>query len=202
MYKRFFKHLLDFTLTIIGLIAISPLLLIIMLLLAIVNDGRIFFIQERTGKNEEIFRLLKFITMNDKTDKEGKLLPDKKRLTKVGAFLRNISLDELPQLMNVLRGDMSFVGPRPLLTEYLSLYSPQQLRRQEVRPGVTGWAQVNGRNSISWEEKFEMDVWYVDNISFLLDAKIIILTLLKVLKREGINSSSSATMTKFTGSKL
>jgi lipopolysaccharide/colanic/teichoic acid biosynthesis glycosyltransferase len=158
-----------------------------------------FFIQERPGKNEKIFKLIKFKTMNDKTDENGKLLPDKERLTKIGKIIRSLSLDELPQLINVLKGNMSLVGPRPLLIKYLPLYNERQRKRHNVKPGITGWAQVNGRNNISWEEKFELDVEYVENVCFLFDMKILWMTILKVIKREGINSISTATMYPFTG---
>lgn len=165
------------------------------------NNGKPFFIQPRPGKNEKIFKLIKFKTMNDKRDKLGYLLPDEKRLTVVGKFVRKTSLDEIPQLINVIKGDMSLVGPRPLLVEYLPLYNEEQKRRHEVKPGITGWAQVNGRNAISWEEKFKYDVWYVDHLSFILDLKILLLTIKKVFKREGISSTNAATMERFTGSK-
>lgn len=170
------------------------------LLLILVNKGAgAFFVQERPGKEARIFKLIKFKTMTDDCDSEAKLLSDAQRLTKLGNLLRSLSLDELPQLINVLRGDMSLVGPRPLLIKYLPLYSPEQARRHEVRPGITGWAQCNGRNAISWKEKFELDVWYVDHVSFSLDIRIIFLSILKVLKREGINSANSATTVAFTG---
>jgi undecaprenyl phosphate N,N'-diacetylbacillosamine 1-phosphate transferase len=194
-----FKRLIDFSVALLVLIIASPFLLIIIIILTLINHGSAFFIQARPGKNGKNFKVIKFKTMNDKTDAFGKLLPDKKRLTPVGKFIRSTSLDELPQMINVLRGDMSLVGPRPLLPKYLILYSEQQKRRHEVRPGITGWAQVNGRNAISWEQKFEYDVWYVDNLSFLLDVKILFLTLKKVFLREGISADDSATMKPFTG---
>ncbi|MDI5887445.1 sugar transferase [Flavobacterium yafengii] len=201
MYKSFFKQMLDFTLALIALVFISPLILLLILFLAIANDGKPFFVQKRPGKRGKIFSIVKFKTMNDKKDKNGNLLSDADRLTKVGQFVRKTSLDEIPQLINVLKGDMSLIGPRPLLPQYLELYSDFQNRRHEVRPGITGWAQVNGRNAISWEKKFEYDVWYVDNISFLLDIKIILLTLKKVFIREGISQDGQMTIEAFTGTK-
>ncbi len=201
MYRTFFKRFLDFTLTALGLLVISPLLLLITLLLLFANKGKPLFYQQRPGKNARIFRVVKFKTMNDRKDAEGKLMPPTRRITAVGRFLRATSLDELPQLWNVLKGDMSLIGPRPLLVEYLPLYNDFQKRRHEVRPGITGWAQVNGRNTISWEEKFEYDVWYVDNLSFWLDIKIFFLTIRKVLVREGINTNKEITMEPFRGSK-
>ncbi len=199
MYRTFFKRFLDFTLTALGLLVISPLLLLIALLLLFANKGKPLFYQQRPGKNARIFRVVKFKTMSDKRDKSGNLLPDAERLTPIGKFIRKTSLDELPQLINVLRGDMSLVGPRPLLIEYLPLYSKEQARRHEVKPGITGWAQVNGRNAIGWNEKFKLDVWYVDNISFWLDLKILWLTVLKVLKSEGISQPGQASMEAFKG---
>ena len=169
------------------------------MLLAFANGSKVFFWQDRPGRNGKVFRLFKFKTMNDRTDATGKLLPDKDRLTGIGRFIRSTSMDELPQLINVLKGDMSLVGPRPLLVKYLPLYTPEQARRHEVRPGITGWTQVSGRNSLSWEEKFKLDVWYVDHLSFALDIKILWLTLIKVLKREGINQAGQATMEAFKG---
>jgi lipopolysaccharide/colanic/teichoic acid biosynthesis glycosyltransferase len=178
----------------------SILFIIIILLLKFANkDAGVFFIQKRPGKQGKIFRLLKFKTMKDCKDNKGNLLPDIQRLTKIGKFIRSTSLDELPQLINVLKGDMSLVGPRPLLVDYLPLYNPQQARRHEVKPGITGWAQVNGRNQLNWTEKFKMDVWYVDNVSFILDLKILLLTLKKVFKREGINLSAHKTSERFNG---
>jgi len=199
MYKKFFKRPIDFTLSLFGFILISPVFILVTILLFFANGGKPFFFQLRPGKNERIFKIIKFKTMNDKKDAVGNLLPDAERLTTVGSFVRKTSLDEIPQLLNVIKGDMSLIGPRPLLVEYLPLYSEEQKRRHEVRPGITGWAQVNGRNTISWQEKFKLDVWYVDNISFALDSRIICLTLLKVLKRDGINAENSATMEKFAG---
>ena len=199
MYKSFFKRVIDFTAALVGLIVLSPLFLVVTIALYFANDGKPFFFQERPGLNERIFRIIKFKTMNDKKDAEGKLLSDAERLTKAGAFVRKTSLDEIPQLINVLKGDMSLVGPRPLLPQYLPLYNSEQKRRHDVRPGITGWAQVNGRNAISWEQKFEYDVWYVDNISFGLDFKILLKTVKKVFVREGISSDTSATMEVFRG---
>lgn len=202
MYKHFFKRLLDFLLALIGLLLISPLFLVLWIWLTIANKGAgAFFVQERPGKDEKIFKVIKFKTMTDEKDDKGNLLPDTKRLTKVGKFIRSTSLDEIPQLLNVIKGDMSLIGPRPLLIQYLPLYNDFQKRRHEVRPGITGWAQVNGRNAISWEEKFEHDVWYVDHISLPLDVRIIIKTIQKVFKREGISSETSATMESFRGTK-
>ena len=201
VYKQYIKHKLDFVVSLALLIVILPIILMTGIILFISNGCHPFFYQERPGKNGRIFHLIKFRTMSDKTDTKGNLLPDAQRLTKVGKLIRTCSLDEVLQLINVLAGDMSLVGPRPLLIKYLPLYNKRQARRHEVRPGITGWAQVNGRNNITWEEKFALDVWYVDNVSFLLDMKILFLTLLKVLKREGISSSNAATMEKFTGTR-
>lgn len=198
-YKTGVKRLIDFLLSLTGLVAASPVFLVVTLLLAIANNGKPFFFQPRPGKNGRIFRIVKFKTMNDKRDASGNLLPDDQRLTPVGRFVRKTSLDEIPQLINVLKGDMSLIGPRPLLVEYLPLYSPEQSRRHEVRPGITGWAQVNGRNTISWNQKFEYDVWYVDHLSFMLDLKILILTIFKVFKSEGISQEGQATMEIFKG---
>jgi undecaprenyl phosphate N,N'-diacetylbacillosamine 1-phosphate transferase len=199
MYRVFFKPLLDTLISLIGFIILLPVFLVVMLLLFISNGGSAFFTQLRPGKDGKIFRVVKFKTMNDKRDARGDLLPDEKRLTPIGSFIRKTSLDEIPQLLNVIKGDMSLIGPRPLLIEYLPLYNNFQKRRHELRPGITGWAQVNGRNAISWEQKFKYDVWYVDHISFLLDIKIMWLTVIKIFKSEGINSSTSATMERFTG---
>lgn len=204
MYVRFGKRLIDCIVSLMGLILLSPLLLLLALLLMVVNRGNPFFQQERPGKiqpggQERLFTLIKFKTMNDRRDASGQLLPDAERLTRFGKFVRKTSLDELPQLWNVAKGDMSLIGPRPLLVEYLPLYSPVQRRRHLVRPGITGWAQVNGRNTLSWPDKFAYDVWYVENLSLALDLKIVFLTIGKVLQSEGINSSTAATMTKFTG---
>ena len=200
MYRNFFKRSIDFTLSLIGFIMLSPVFGVLWLLLSIANKGAgAFFTQERPGKDEKIFRVIKFKTMTDERDAEGNLLPDAQRLTKIGKFVRSTSLDEIPQLLNVIKGDMSLIGPRPLLVQYLPLYSERQKRRHEVRPGITGWAQVNGRNAISWQQKFEYDVWYVENMSFILDIKILLKTIYNVFKREGINSDTSATMEAFGG---
>lgn len=199
LYNRFLKRFLDLFVSFIGLIILFPIFLVVLCLLLIANHGKPFFFQKRPGKHGRIFNIVKFKTMNDKKDAIGNLLPDADRLTPAGSFVRKTSLDEVPQLLNVLKGDMSLIGPRPLLVEYLPLYNERQKRRHEVRPGITGWAQVNGRNAISWEQKFEYDVYYVDNLSLTLDLKIIYLTILKVFKSEGISSEGSATMEKFTG---
>lgn len=200
MYKHFLKPLLDFLLVSFVLLLIWPILLLITLWLHFANKGAgAFFFQERPGKDGKIFKVIKFKTMTDERDAEGNLLPDAERLTKVGRFVRSTSIDELPQLINVLKGDMALIGPRPLLPQYLPLYSKEQARRHEVRPGITGWAQVNGRNAISWTKKFELDVWYVDHCSFLLDAKIFFLTIKKVFVREGISQEGQATMEVFNG---
>jgi lipopolysaccharide/colanic/teichoic acid biosynthesis glycosyltransferase len=203
MYKHFFKRLIDFTLSLIGFIVISPIFIIVWVWLTIANKGAgALFFQERPGKDEKIFKVIKFKTMTDERDASGKLLPDAERLTKVGRFVRSTSLDEIPQLINVIKGDMSLIGPRPLLVQYLPLYNENQKRRHEVRPGITGWAQVNGRNAISWSQKFDYDVWYVDNISLSLDIKILVRTILKVFKREGISSDTSSTMEAFRGNDI
>ena len=199
MYISIIKPTLDFLLALIGLLMLSPVFVVVTILLAIVNNGKPFFFQKRPGKNERIFHIIKFKTMNDKKDEKGDLLPDAARLTAVGKFVRKTSLDELPQLINIVKGDMSFVGPRPLLPEYLPLYNAEQRKRHHVRPGITGWAQVNGRNALSWQEKFHHDVYYVQHMSFTFDLKILLLTVKKVLKGEGINSSDSVTIEKFTG---
>ena len=200
MYKHFFKRVIDFTLVLIALVIIWPILLVVTIWLHFVNKGAgAFFFQERPGWNGKIFKVIKFKTMTDERDTDGNLLPDADRLTKVGKFVRSTSIDELLQLINVLKGDMALIGPRPLLVQYLPLYSKEQIRRNEVRPGITGWAQVNGRNAISWTKKFELDVWYVDHCSFLLDLKILFLTIKKVFVREGISSETSVTMEPFTG---
>jgi lipopolysaccharide/colanic/teichoic acid biosynthesis glycosyltransferase len=201
MYKHFFKRLIDFFAALCGLILLSPLIGTIIAVLYFVNQGKVFFFQDRPGKNGKIFRIVKFKTMNDKKDSQGNLLPDMKRLSKTGRFIRSTSLDEIPQLWNVLKGDMSLVGPRPLLVEYLPLYDKEQIRRHEVRPGITGLAQVNGRNAISWQQKFQWDVRYVDHLSFGLDVKIIYKTILKVFRTEGINAGQATTMERFTGSR-
>lgn len=200
MYLNFVKRLIDFIVVFFVLIIVWPILLFVALWLHFANKGAgAFFLQERPGRYGKIFKVIKFKTMTDERDIEGNLLPDEQRLTKVGKFVRSTSIDELPQLINVLKGNMSFIGPRPLLPQYLPLYSKEQARRHEVRPGITGWAQVNGRNTISWAKKFELDVWYVDHCSFLLDLKIIFLTIQKVFVREGISSDTSVTMEPFTG---
>ena len=201
MYKRFLKRWLDFAIVLCVLLVIWPVLLGIAVWLHFANKGAgAFFTQERPGKDGKIFKVIKFKSMTDERDGEGRLLPDAERLTKVGRFVRSTSLDELPQLLNVLKGDMALVGPRPLLPEYLSLYSKEQARRHEVRPGITGWAQTHGRNAISWTEKFQLDVWYVDHVSFAVDLKVVFLTVKKVFEREGISQEGQATMEKFDGS--
>ena len=201
MYKHFFKRLIDFCVALIVLICISPVLLVVTLWLHFANKGAgAFFLQERPGKNGKIFRVIKYKTMTDERDEQGQLLPDDKRLTPVGRFVRSTSIDELPQLFNVLKGDMSLIGPRPLLPQYLALYSPSQARRHEVRPGISGWAQCHGRNAISWTQKFEYDVWYVDHVSFLTDMKVIYYTIKAVLKRDGISAEGQATIELFNGS--
>ena len=200
MYKHFFKRVIDFVVALCALLVIWPILIIITVWLHFANKGAgAFFLQERPGKNGKIFCVIKFKTMTDERDANGNLLPDAERLTKVGKFVRSTSIDELPQLVNVLKGDMSLIGPRPLLTQYLPLYSKEQARRHEVRPGITGWAQCHGRNAINWTKKFELDVWYVDHCSFLLDLKIIFLTIKKVLVREGISQQGQVTVEFFNG---
>jgi len=199
MYKNYIKRIIDFCAALFGLLLLSPVFLLVTAGLFFANRGKPFFFQARPGKGERIFRIIKFKTMNDKKDKDGNLLPDADRLTPVGAFVRKTSLDEIPQLINVVKGDMSLIGPRPLLVQYLPLYNEVQKRRHEVRPGITGWAQVNGRNAISWTQKFEYDVWYVDHISFLLDVKIVFLTLKKVFIREGVSQEGQATAEEFRG---
>jgi lipopolysaccharide/colanic/teichoic acid biosynthesis glycosyltransferase len=193
MYRRFFKRVIDFVLSLLGIICTSPLILLVMVLLYFANEGAgVFFLQERPGYKGKIFKVIKFKTMNEKRGADGNLLPDLLRITKVGKFVRTTSLDELPQLFNVLKGDMALIGPRPLLKQYLPLYSDEQMRRHDVRPGISGWAQVNGRNNLSWGEKFKLDVWYVDHISLALDIKIIFMTMMKVFKRESINNTDTA----------
>lgn len=199
MYESFFKRIIDFSGALIGLLLLSPLFIFVTISLYFANQGKPFFLQVRPGLNEHIFKIIKFKTMNDKKDATGNLLPDSERLTKIGSFVRKTSLDEIPQLINVLKGDMSLIGPRPLLPEYLPLYNEVQKRRHEVRPGITGWAQVNGRNAISWQQKFEYDVWYVNNMSLWLDIKILFLTVKKVFAREGISQDGQATMEVFKG---
>jgi lipopolysaccharide/colanic/teichoic acid biosynthesis glycosyltransferase len=199
VYRNFFKRFLDLIVSLVAFSLLLPLFIIITVLLYIANQGKPFFVQQRPGKNGRIFWLVKFKTMNDRKDAEGNLLSDAERLTAVGRFIRKTSLDEIPQLINVIKGEMSLIGPRPLLVEYLPLYNDTQKRRHEVRPGITGWAQVNGRNAIGWKEKFELDVWYVDKMNFLLDCKIIIFTLMKVVKSEGVSQQGHVTMTRFEG---
>ena len=201
IYKQFIKRFFDFFAAFVGLLIISPLFIFLVICLFILNNGKPFFYQERTGKNGRIFTIIKLKTMNDKTDANGDLLPALERVTKVGDICRKLSLDELPQLINVLKGDMSLIGPRPLLPQYLQYYNERQFRRHDVLPGITGWAQVNGRNTISWEQKFEYDVYYVENVSFSLDFKIIIKTIEKVIGRSDINNSQTMDMPEFTGSK-
>jgi undecaprenyl phosphate N,N'-diacetylbacillosamine 1-phosphate transferase len=199
MYKNGLKRLLDFILALIGLLVLSPVIIFVTIALFFANNGKPFFFQKRPGKNERIFSIIKFKSMNDRKDADGNLLPDRKRLTKVGSFVRKTSLDEIPQLINVLMGDMSLVGPRPLRIHYLPLYNDKQRRRHDVRPGITGWAQVNGRNTISWTQKFEYDVWYVNHSSFLLDLKIVFLTIKKIFISKDINASKDITMESFNG---
>lgn len=201
MYKNFFKRSFDFLTAFFGLLLLSPLIILITIGLYFANNGKPFFFQARPGKNGRIFSIIKFKTMNDRKDVSGNLLSDAERLTKVGAFVRKTSLDEIPQLINVLLGDMSLIGPRPLLVQYLPLYNEFQKKRHNVRPGITGWAQVNGRNAISWEQKFEYDVEYVNNISFAMDLKVIMKTVQKVLKSDGISQEGQATMEAFKGTK-
>ena len=200
MYKNFFKRWLDFAIVLCVLLVIWPLLAVIAVWLHFANKGAgAFFTQERPGKDGKLFKVIKFKSMTDERDEDGQLLPDAQRLTAVGRFIRSTSLDELPQLLNVLKGDMALIGPRPLLPQYLPLYSKEQARRHEVRPGITGWAQVHGRNAISWTEKFKLDVWYVDHVSLLVDLEVVFLTIKKVLKREGISQEGQATMEMFNG---
>ncbi len=199
MYLNNIKPFLDFLSSIIGVILLFPLFIVVTVLLCFVNNGKPFFFQLRPGKNGKIFKIVKFKTMNDKRDSKGALLPDSERLTKIGNYVRKTSLDEIPQLLNVIKGEMSIIGPRPLLTNYLHLYNDFQNRRHEVKPGITGWAQVNGRNAISWDKKFEYDVWYVENISFTLDIQILYRSISKVLSSEGINAVDSATIEPFDG---
>ena len=199
LYRSFLKRVIDLIVSGIAFCLLLPLFIVITALLFIANQGSPFFVQARPGKNARIFRLVKFKTMNDKKDAAGNLLSDAERLTAVGRFIRKTSLDEIPQLINVIKGEMSLIGPRPLLIEYLPLYNNTQKRRHEVRPGITGWAQVNGRNAIGWKEKFELDVWYVNNMNFLLDCKIVIFTLMKVVKSEGVSQQGHVTMTRFEG---
>ena len=197
MYRNFIKRIFDIVGSVVGLVLLLPILLFTGILLAIANHGCPFFLQYRPGKNEEIFRIVKFKTMTDKRDESGKLLPDSERIHPIGRFVRSTSVDELPQMINVLLGQMSFIGPRPLLKEYLPLYTSEQACRHKVRPGITGWAQVNGRNAISWEQKFEYDVWYLNHLNFRLDLKIIWMTIQKIVIRDGINSHDNTTMIPF-----
>lgn len=200
MYKHFFKRLFDFIIALVALLLIGWFLILVTIFLHFANKGAgAFFFQERPGKNAKIFRVIKFKTMTDERDENGNLLPDEKRLTKVGKFVRSTSVDELPQLINVFKGDMSLIGPRPLLVQYLPLYSPEQARRHEVRPGISGWAQCHGRNAISWTEKFKLDVWYVDHCTLWTDIKVVFMTIKNVLMRKDINSATSATMEAFNG---
>lgn len=200
MYKNFFKRFLDFWIALIALICLSPILLVVTIWLHFANKGAgAFFYQDRPGKDEKIFKVIKYKTMTDERDSDGNLLPDAQRLTKVGKFVRSTSIDELPQLFNVLKGDMALIGPRPLLVQYLPLYSKEQARRHEVRPGISGWAQCHGRNAISWTEKFKLDVWYVDHCTLWTDIKVIWITIMKVLKRADISEAGQATMEPFTG---
>jgi undecaprenyl phosphate N,N'-diacetylbacillosamine 1-phosphate transferase len=199
LYRNYFKRILDMIIGLLALCIFSPVFLIATLLLFFFNNGKPFFFQIRPGKNERLFRIIKFKTMNDKRSVTGELLPDADRLTYVGKLIRKLSIDEIPQLLNVIKGDMSLIGPRPLLVEYLSLYNTFQKRRHEVRPGITGWAQVNGRNAITWRQKFEYDIYYVDHLSFTLDIKILFLTFVKILQAKGISAEGYATTEKFTG---
>ncbi len=199
MYQKYFKRLFDFLIALIALLLLSPVFLLVTFGLFFANNGTPFFLQTRPGKDEKLFRIVKFKTMNDKKDSEGNLLTDAERLTTIGRFVRKTSLDEIPQLLNVLKGDMSLIGPRPLLVQYLPFYNAAQKQRHNVRPGITGWAQVNGRNAISWEQKFAYDVWYVEHCSLLLDLKILLRTIQKVVKSEGINANQEITMESFRG---
>lgn len=199
MYKAFFKRCIDFFAALVGLLLLSPIFLVVIVVLAISNDGKPFFYQLRPGKNERIFKIIKFKTMNDRKDADGNLLPNIERITPLGAFVRKSSLDEIPQLINVLKGDMSLIGPRPLLPEYIPLYKPEQRHRHDVRPGITGWAQINGRNSISWQQKFAYDLYYVNNLSFMLDVKILFKTVGKIVGAKDVNASKELIMPKFNG---
>jgi lipopolysaccharide/colanic/teichoic acid biosynthesis glycosyltransferase len=199
MYKRFLKQIIDFIIAFKAMVVLSPILLVVLILLALANKGNPFFFQNRPGKDERIFKIVKFRTMTNERDENGILLPDADRLTGIGKFVRKTSIDEIPQLINVLMGDMSLIGPRPLLPEYLPIFNERQKKRHSVRPGITGWAQVNGRNAISWNKKFEYDVWYVENLSFTLDMKILFRTIKKVIISEGINTQDMATTEPFNG---
>lgn len=201
MYRRYIKRILDFIIALLALILVSPILIVVTIWLHFANKGAgAFFTQERPGKDAKIFKVVKFKTMTDERDENGNLLPDEKRLTRVGRFVRSTSIDELPQFVNVLKGDMSLLGPRPLLVKYLPLYSPEQMRRHKVRPGISGWAQCHGRNAMTWKQKFEYDVWYVDHLTFKVDLQIVMMTIKSVLMREGISQEGSATMEEFDGS--
>ncbi|MEW7278492.1 sugar transferase [Aquimarina sp. 2201CG1-2-11] len=199
MYKLFFKRVLDFCISLVGILCLFPVFFVVMVILLFTNNGKPFFFQPRPGKNERIFKIIKFKSMNDKKDANGELLPFEQRITSIGKFIRKYSLDEIPQLFNVLKGDMSLIGPRPLLVKYLPLYNEEQRKRHLVKPGITGWAQINGRNTISWAQKFKLDVWYTDNIGFLTDVKIILLTIKKVFFKEDINSGENINMPTFNG---
>jgi undecaprenyl phosphate N,N'-diacetylbacillosamine 1-phosphate transferase len=199
LYQKYIKRPLDLLLSLLAFLVLLPVFLLVSILLIVANNGTPFFTQTRPGKNEKLFQVIKFKTMNDKADAQGNLLPDDVRLTRIGRFVRKTSLDEIPQLLNVIKGGMSLIGPRPLLVEYLHLYRPEQRRRHSVRPGITGWAQVNGRNTISWNEKFKYDIYYVDHLSFALDVKIFFITILKVFKAEGISGRGVATAERFNG---
>lgn len=199
MYQKYFKRLFDFLIALVALLLFSPIFILVTIGLFFANQGKPFFFQIRPGKDEKLFRIVKFKTMHDKTDAEGNLLSDAERLTRIGRFVRKTSLDEIPQLLNVLKGDMSLIGPRPLLVQYLPLYNAEQKKRHNVRPGITGWAQVNGRNAISWTKKLELDVWYVEHISFLTDCKVFFMTIKKVVISEGISQEGQATMEMFNG---
>ena len=201
IYKSIIKPIFDILAASIGLLLLFPIFAVTWIILMFKNNGKAFFYQERPGKNERIFKIIKFKTMNDKTDSHGELLPAQQRLTKTGIFIRKYSLDEIPQLLNVIKGDMSLIGPRPLLIKYLLVYNDEQKKRHLIKPGITGWAQVNGRNAISWDLKFEYDIWYVKNISLILDVKILFLTIYKVFKKDGINSVEDNIMPDFTGTK-
>lgn len=199
MYNPYIKRLLDFLFAAVGILIASPVILILSVCFFVANNGKVFFIQNRPGKDERIFKVIKFKTMNDRKDTEGNLLPDNKRITLIGSIARKLSLDEIPQLFNVIKGDMSFIGPRPLLVQYLPLYSKEQKRRHSVRPGITGWAQVNGRNTIDWQQKFKYDIYYIDHLNAVLDFKILILTIKKVFAQDGINNDGETTMPYFKG---
>ena len=199
LYVNFIKRVMDFSMAFVALVLFSPVFIVVFLVLTVSNQGKPFFFQKRPGKNEKPFHIIKFKTMNDKKDNQGELLPFDQRVTKMGAFVRKYSLDEIPQLFNVLKGDMSLIGPRPLLLQYLPLYNEWQKQRHLLKPGITGWAQVNGRNAITWKEKFNYDVWYVQNVSFLLDVKILLLTIKKVIVKEGVNSQADLNMPTFMG---